>query len=229
MSATATVPATAAASRLLAHLAARAITGTRIDSGQWGELVEVYVDGHSPALGTLEIADREFSVHHETGAHTGWSIFARDENGDLDSEPLHISGDGETVLDCLADSIAAADAVADYIAARAPKPPVVHGPLRFPDWVTHDCTGPNHNCRKAARQGRSVHIIASEFADGSHLVLPTYHYETEEQARAAVETARRDAVVIRSDAMLFEARRRRQAYRLLPGWIDPTRRHGTGY
>lgn len=223
------IDAPAAASKLLAQLSARAVTATRIDEGSWGELVEVYVDGQGTALGTLEIADRNFSVRHWTGDHTGWSIFARDENGDLASEPMWISGDGETAMDCRADSAAAAHAVAEYIAARAPKPPTVYGPLRFPDFVRPDCTGPNRNCRKAVRQGRSVHIIPSGFADGGHLVLPTYHYETEEQARDAVEAARRDAVVIRSDAMLCEARRRRQAYRLLPGWIDPTRRYGTGF
>ncbi|AXI91376.1 hypothetical protein SAM9427_37045 (plasmid) [Streptomyces sp. ETH9427] len=211
-------------SLLLAHLSARAVTGTRFDSGQWGECLIVPVEGH----GTLEIADREFSVRHAVDAHTGWSIFTRDANGDLNGEPLFCSGDGESALDARADAIAAADAVAQYIAARVTAAPVVHGPQRFPDFVRR-CTGPNKACRAAHRDGRSVHIIPSGSADKGSLVLPTFHYETEEQARAAVEAARRDAVVIRSDEALFEARRLAQPYRLLPGWIDPSSRYGDGF
>ncbi|MER7937849.1 MULTISPECIES: hypothetical protein [unclassified Streptomyces] len=229
MNTAATLPVTGAASKLIAQLTARAATGIRIDHGLWGELVEVYVDGHGPEHGTLEIADRDFSARHHENEHTGWSIFARDENGDLCGGPIYISGDGETPVNCYIDSVDAAEAAAEYIAARAPKPRTMYGPLRYPDHVRHDCTGPNRNCRKAGRQGHTVHIIPSEFVDGSHLMLPTYHYETEERARAAVETARRDAVVIRSDAALYRARRHRQAYRLLPGWTDPTRRYGTGF
>ncbi|MGW0844326.1 hypothetical protein ACWD26_30135 [Streptomyces sp. NPDC002787] len=170
--------------------------------------------------GTLEIADRDFSLFHGPGEHTGWSIFPRDEHGMCLSNPMYISGDGETVVACDADSFAAAAAVAAHIAARqAP----VHGPLR-PDHVWEECTGPNRHCKKAYRQGRTVHIIPAAFADSSHLVLPTNHYASQEEARAAVADARRTAVIIAADGQLYKARRLRRPYRLLPGWVDPTRR-----
>ncbi|MFJ3365839.1 hypothetical protein [Streptomyces anthocyanicus] len=170
--------------------------------------------------GTLEIADRDFSLFHRPDEHSGWSIFPRDEHGVCLSNPIYISGDGETAVACGADSFAAAAAVAAHIAARqAP----VHGPLR-PDHVWEECTGPNRHCKKAHRQGRTVHVIPADFADSSHLVLPSYHYASEEEARAAVAHARRTAVVIGADGQLYKARRLRRPYRLLPGWIDPTRR-----
>ncbi|QKZ20276.1 hypothetical protein [Streptomyces chartreusis] len=170
--------------------------------------------------GTLEIADRDFSLSHGPDEHTGWSIFPRDESGWCLSSPLYISGDGEAVVACGADSFAAAAAVAAHIAARqAP----VHGPLRR-DHVWEECTGPNRHCKKAHRQGRPVHIIPAAFADSSSLVLPTHHYASQDEARAAVADARRTADTIAADRQLYTARRLRRPYRLLPGWIDPTRR-----
>ncbi|MER7688778.1 hypothetical protein [Streptomyces sp. NPDC097610] len=188
--------------------------------GTWGELTEIRLADVGAGRGTLEIADRDFSLFHGPDEHTGWSIFSRDEHRVCLSNPIYIAGNGRTVVGCAADSFAAAAAVAGHIAAyQAP----VHGPLR-PDHVWEECTGPNRHCKKAHRQGRTVHIIPAAFADSSHLVLPTNHYTSEEKARSAVAYARRTAAIITTNEQLYEARRLRQPYRLLPGWIDPTRR-----
>ncbi|MER7223397.1 hypothetical protein [Streptomyces rubradiris] len=63
----------------------------------------------------LSIADRSASVDHVPAAHTGWSIFTHDRNGEPVGDPIYIAGDGR-VLDCHADSRAAAAFVAAYLA-----------------------------------------------------------------------------------------------------------------
>lgn len=82
------------------------------------------------------------------------------------------------------------------------------------------CTGPNRACRAAHRAGRSVHIIPGTRG----LVLNTYHYATEEQAREALAYAEATAPTIRNDADLESARAYGLSYRLPVGWIDPTMR-----
>lgn len=82
------------------------------------------------------------------------------------------------------------------------------------------CTGPNRACRAAHKAGRSVHIIP---APGS-VVLPTYHFATETEARETLALAEKHAPTVRNDADLAECRERGIPYRLPVGWCDPTMR-----
>ena len=88
------------------------------------------------------------------------------------------------------------------------------------------CKGPTKHCRAAHREGRSVHITPAfdVRTHQAHLVLPTYHYATEEEALLAVARARTNARIIRNDADLYAAREANEAYVLMPGWVDPSRR-----
>jgi hypothetical protein len=83
-----------------------------------------------------------------------------------------------------------------------------------------DCTGPNRACRAAAKAGRMIHIIP---APGGP-VLPTYHFSSEDDARAALAKAEAFAPTVRNDADLFTCRDAGIAYRLPVGWCDPTMR-----
>lgn len=98
-----------------------------------------------------------------------------------------------------------------------------------------DCGGKGTNpaCKAARRAGRPVHIIpGSRFdldptmcpPDGLTLVLETYHYATEAEAREAVAEAYATAPVVTCDADLYDFRARGIAYKLPEGWIDPSRR-----
>lgn len=66
----------------------------------------------------LSIGDRNPSVDHMPSAHTGWTVFEHDANGEPIGAPLFISGDGGPV-DCTADSTAAAEAIADFLTRSA--------------------------------------------------------------------------------------------------------------
>ncbi|MFE1270594.1 DUF6884 domain-containing protein [Streptomyces sp. NPDC058758] len=113
-------PVPAARARLLAALGEYGIVPGR-------ELSCVYDTGSAHyqvpipftrgAVGFLSIVGRDGSVDHPAGEHTGWSMLLHDECGDPVGDPVHISGDGSTVLDCLADSAALAAVVADWITA----------------------------------------------------------------------------------------------------------------
>ncbi|MER6684677.1 hypothetical protein [Streptomyces olivaceoviridis] len=143
------INACTAQTELAAHALHAALTRFAIPyrtiRGSWGELTELSLADVGAGRGTLEIADRDFSLFHGWDEHTGWSIFPRDEHGVCWSNPIYISGDGETVVACWADSFAAAAAVAAHIAARqAP----VYSPLR-PDHRWEECAGTNRRCKKA--------------------------------------------------------------------------------
>lgn len=64
----------------------------------------------------LSVGDRESMVGHVPAAHTGWSIFVHNDDGEPIGDPLYIVGDGG-LLDCAQDTAAAAAAIADYITA----------------------------------------------------------------------------------------------------------------
>lgn len=86
------------------------------------------------------------------------------------------------------------------------------------------CTGPNRNCKKAAKNGQFVHMIPEWDASRETLIMPSYHFETEEIGRHAIETAYINAVTIKTDDELYDARKRGIAHKLPIGWIDPSRR-----
>src|SRR6478609_1374977 len=92
--------------------------------------------------------------------------------------------------------------------------------MDMPITIRTDCTGPNRACRAAAKAGRTVHIIPSPRT----VVLATYHYATEDEARAALAHAERFAPTVRNDADLVECRERNLSYRLPVGWCDPSMR-----
>lgn len=93
--------------------------------------------------------------------------------------------------------------------------------------ITYNCTGRGGNarCRAAHKAGRPVHIIPPWSSDTPTIVLPTYHYATEQEARAALAAA--DAApIVTTDDELYAYRAAAIAHRLPVGWTDPTRRHG---
>jgi hypothetical protein len=106
---------------LLAALAEYGIT-PHIIYGHWGVLAEIRLEELGVGRGTLEVADRGFSLDHLADAHTGWSIFPRDERRVCLSNPIYISGDGRTTVDCATDSADAAKAIADHLTT----PPAPH-------------------------------------------------------------------------------------------------------
>jgi hypothetical protein len=91
--------------------------------------------------------------------------------------------------------------------------------------LNQQCKGPNARCRRDARDGRHVHLIPmSHVGEEPQLVMPTYHYATEAQGRAAITAAWETAEVIRTREQLNAARRDGRPHKLAVGWIDPTRR-----
>ena len=92
--------------------------------------------------------------------------------------------------------------------------------------ITMECTGRrggNKACRDAHRVGRSVHVIPNRGVEDIALVLPTYHYATEADARRAVADGWANGVDVVTDADLYRARANGEAYKLPSGWIDPSR------
>lgn len=68
----------------------------------------------------LVIADRDGSLRHLPTAHTGWSLFLHDEQGDPvgnpAGDPVYIAGDEDGgPVDCVKESAAAAAFIADFI------------------------------------------------------------------------------------------------------------------
>jgi hypothetical protein len=86
-----------------------------------------------------------------------------------------------------------------------------------------DCKGPNA-CRRASKAGRPVHIVPPRSSSGLSVVLPTYHYATEVEARDALALAEASAPLVTCDSDLFAYRAQRIAYKLPVGWVDPSRR-----
>ena len=63
-------------------------------------------------------------------------------------------------------------------------------------WWYDDKSCSNATCKKAIAAGRSVHLVPSHTdprAEAVHLVLPDYHFETSDEAIAALEIAWLDA------------------------------------
>lgn len=88
--------------------------------------------------------------------------------------------------------------------------------------LSHNCTGPNPECTRDARDGRTVHMIPRLHSGG--LVMPSYHFASEEEGREALTQAYETAPTITTDEELHEARRQGIPHKLSPGWIDPSRR-----
>ncbi|MFF0754449.1 hypothetical protein [Streptomyces sp. NPDC004267] len=85
-----------------------------------GDRVAIPLPLPSGGAGELSIADRNGSLRQVPSAHTGWSIVRHDVWGEPIGDPLFITGGGELV-DCAADSAAAAAFVADLLTAPPKK------------------------------------------------------------------------------------------------------------
>lgn len=90
-------------------------------------------------------------------------------------------------------------------------------------FIYTDCTGPNRACKAAAKAGRTVHIIPPP---GS-VVLGTYHYATETEARAAFAHDQANAPMVNTDDDLARYTKAKVSYRLPEGWVHPDYRRGT--
>jgi hypothetical protein len=77
-------------------------------------------------------------------------------------------------------------------------------------------------CKSAKRAGRHVHLIPN--ITGGTLVLPTYHFASVDAGKREIQRMFSNAIVITTDAQLFEARAKKTPHILPNGWIDPTRR-----
>ncbi|MFJ8752325.1 hypothetical protein ACIREO_23760 [Streptomyces sp. NPDC102441] len=121
------MPSTAASSTSAAATAGAmlldALTayGVRVDSDAVGMSYAVAFEPDTPSWSVrssfhLSVADRAPSVEHAPVSHTGWTVFAHDDQGEPLGDPLYIAGSGGLV-DCAADSAAAAMFIADYLTA----------------------------------------------------------------------------------------------------------------
>lgn len=100
--------------------------------------------------------------------------------------------------------------------------------MRTAQIISRDCSGPNAKCRCAARNGKPVHVIPTPMGPMlPSLVMPTYHYATEEEGFTAIREAFRTAPTVYGDADLELYRNDGVPHFLPVGWIDPTRR-GSG-
>ncbi|MEU1355383.1 hypothetical protein ABZ410_15990 [Streptomyces cinnamoneus] len=111
-----TTPRPTAGAVLLAALAKWGITAHSDDIGM---SYAIPVDQTTPAADArnrphLSVGDRSPSIEHVPAAHTGWTMFLHDENGEPIGEPLFISGDGGPV-DCDTDSATIAELIADMV------------------------------------------------------------------------------------------------------------------
>jgi hypothetical protein len=94
-------------------------------------------------------------------------------------------------------------------------------------FITPNCGGRGTNpaCKLGRKQGKPVHITPPPFTPDDHrLVLNTYHYATETDARRAYELAVQHAPIVHTDADLYTYRAEGTSYKLVPDWIDPTMR-----
>ena len=71
----------------------------------------------------LVVGDYNPSIEHVPAAHTGWSVFRHDANGETVGDPLYISEGGELV-DCAADSRAVAATIANYLTKQTRRPSI---------------------------------------------------------------------------------------------------------
>lgn len=88
--------------------------------------------------------------------------------------------------------------------------------------LSQDCTGPNPHCKREAREGRRVHMIAE--IDAGSLVMPTFHFVSEDEGREAFARADETAPVITTDAELYAAREQGIPHKLSADWVDPSMR-----
>ncbi|MGW3200019.1 hypothetical protein ACWDBD_36740 [Streptomyces sp. NPDC001118] len=115
-----TTPLPTAGSVLLAALAKYGVT-VHVDGV--GLSYAIPLDPATPASEAysrahLSVADRNVSIEHSPAAHTGWTVFLHDDNGDPVGDPLYIAGDGEEPVDCTAESAAAAAFIANWLASH---------------------------------------------------------------------------------------------------------------
>jgi hypothetical protein len=71
-------------------------------------------------------------------------------------------------------------------------------------------------------------IPLSDVHNTPTLVMPTYHYATEDEGREAIHEALRTAPTVYGDADLAEYRERNIPHFLPVGWVDPTMRRDDG-
>jgi hypothetical protein len=99
---------------------------------------------------------------------------------------------------------------------------------RDPYVFPRQCTGRggNSTCRQGYDDGRPWHVIPPvvDVAKRPALVMPTYHYATIEDGVGSVRTAMATAPMVATDDDLYRYRAAGVAYKLPPGWIDPSRR-----
>lgn len=96
-------------------------------------------------------------------------------------------------------------------------------PLPMPRiYILRDnCTGPNAKCKKAHKNGRRVHMNMDWDAMRETLIPTTHHFETVEQGIEQLTREWNDAITVKTDNELYDARRAGIAHRLPIGWIDP--------
>lgn len=133
-------------------------------------------------------------------------------NPDLQSEARH------TVLRWLTDH--------GYLSRPADRVKIAKGHPQVFDRPCGNLRSANDACRAAYREGRIWHVIppVTDARREAALVLPTYHFRTPNEGLAAVEEAMRTAPMVATDEDLERYRSAGVAYRLPPGWIDPSRR-----
>jgi hypothetical protein len=86
----------------------------------------------------LSVGDRQPMVDHVPAAHTGWTVFVHDDEGEPIGDPLYISGDGGLV-DCAEDSAAAAAAIAEFITAPFSRHCDCYSQERYGRRHDHEC------------------------------------------------------------------------------------------
>ncbi|MEU0857456.1 hypothetical protein ABZ352_18735 [Streptomyces griseofuscus] len=90
------------------------------------------------AYGRLSVADRDGSLRHLPGAHTGWSVFLHDEHGEPLGDPVYLAGTDCTV-DCAEDSAAAAALIADWLTWPASRHCDCYSQERYGRWHDREC------------------------------------------------------------------------------------------
>lgn len=88
------------------------------------------------------------------------------------------------------------------------------------------CAHPS--CKAAIKQGFTWHVTPPHYLNEgaeSHLVMPTYHYESIEAGIAAIEHAQRTALTVESDEEWLALEAAKEVpFRTRPGMNHPTRR-----
>ncbi|RNG13018.1 hypothetical protein [Streptomyces botrytidirepellens] len=115
-----TDPRPTAGAVVLDALAKYGITAREGDAGM---SYEVPIGPHAPAQADspvyLSLCDRAPGVEHVPAAHTGWVVFAHTASGEPVGDALYCTS-GTVLVDCDADSAAAAACIADYLIRLTP-------------------------------------------------------------------------------------------------------------